>query len=153
MPSRRDLIRMSAEEVDAFLAGRHSMSVATVGPGGAIHLVAMWYGFLDGAPAFWTYARSQKVRNLERDPRCTCLVEAGEAYGDLRGVELVGRGEVLADRAAVLAVGRSVWERYTGPWDDAAAAAVAAVGAKRVAVRLDVERVVSWDHTKLGGTY
>ncbi|HEX8580836.1 MAG TPA: TIGR03618 family F420-dependent PPOX class oxidoreductase [Acidimicrobiales bacterium] len=153
MPSRRDLIRMSAEEVDAFLAGRHSMSVATVGPGGAIHLVAMWYGFLDGAPAFWTYARSQKVRNLERDPRCTCLVEAGQAYGDLRGVELVGRGEVLADRAAVLAVGRSVWERYTGPWDDAAAAAVAAVGAKRVAVRLDVERVVSWDHTKLGGTY
>ena len=153
MPSRRDLIRMSAEEVDAFLAGRHSMSVATVGPGGAIHPAAMWYGFHDGAPAFWTYARSQKVRNLERDPRCTCLVEAGQAYGDLRGVELVGRGEVLADRAAVLAVGRSVWERYTGPWDDAAAAAVAAVGAKRVAVRLDVERVVSWDHTKLGGTY
>lgn len=153
MPSRRDLIRMTGEEVDAFLAGRRSMSVATIGPGGAVHLVAMWYGFLDGAPAFWTYARSQKVRNLERDPRCTCLVEAGESYGELQGVELVGRGEVLADRDAVLAVGRSVWERYTGPWDEAAAGAVEAVGAKRVAVRVRVDRVVSWDHRKLGGIY
>lgn len=144
---------MTAGEVDAFLAGRHSMSVATVGPEGAVHLVAMWYGFLGGALAFWTYAKSQKVRNLERDPRCTCLVEAGSTYGELQGVELVGRGEVLADRDAVMAVGRSVWERYTGPWSDDAAAAIAVTGAKRVAVCVAVDRVVSWDHRKLGGAY
>lgn len=151
MPSRRDAVRMSPEEVDEFLAGRHTMSVATIGPAGDVHLVAMWYGFLEGAPAFWTYARSQKVRNLERDPRCTCLVESGGTYEELRGVELVGRGEVVTDRDRVLAVGRSVWERYTGPWTDEAMPALERVGAKRVAVRLDVARVVSWDHTKLGG--
>src|SRR5689334_3004870 len=101
MPSRRDLIKMTSAEADAFLTGRHSMSVATVGAEGRIHLVAMWYGFLDGAPAFWTYGRSQKIVNLRRDPRLTCLVETGETYDTLKGVELVGRGEVIDDPTVV----------------------------------------------------
>lgn len=151
--SRRDLIRMTDEEVRQFLDGRHTMNVATIGADGQPHLVAMWYGFLDDAPAFWTYGKSQKVQNLRRDPRITCLVETGDAYSELRGVELVGTGTVLDDRESVLAVGRSVYERYTGPFEGTALSVLEQMGAKRVAVRIDVAKVVSWDHAKLAGTY
>ena len=151
--SRRDQIRMTAEERDAFLRGRHTMSVATIGGDGRIHLVAMWYGFVGEQLAFWTYGRSQKIVNLERDPRMTCLVEDGEAYAELRGVELVGRGVVSRDRDVVQAIGESTWARYTGPVDDAAREAVAVVGAKRAAVLIEVDKIVDWDHTKLGGRY
>jgi general stress protein 26 len=111
-------------------------------------------GFLpDGDVAFWTYAASQKVKNLERDPRLTGLVETGERYDELMGVELVGTGAIVRDNDTVQAVGESVWERYNGPVDDQARAAVAAAGAKRAVVRVDVDEVVSWDHRKLGGRY
>ena len=151
--SRRDLIRMSSEEVDAFLQGRHTMNMATLNHDGTVHLVAMWYGFLDGAPAFWTYGKSQKVVNLRRDPRITCLVEAGEQYDELKGVELVGTARIVEDRDAVMAVGRSLFERYTGPWTDQAAAGVEMMGAKRVAIVVEPAKTVSWDHAKLGGAY
>jgi len=154
MPKRRTSIAMSDAEIDEYLHGRRTMNVASIGPDGRVHLVAMWYGFTgDGAPAFWTYGRSQKILNLQRDPRITCLVESGDEYAQLRGVELVGTAAILDDRDEVMAVGRSVFERYNGEWSEGAAAAVATMGAKRVAVRIDVEKVVSWDHTKLGGTY
>lgn len=152
--SRRDAIRMTDDEVDAFLAERHTMNVATLGPDGRPHLVAMWYGFFeDGTPGFWTYGRSQKVVNLRRDPRLTCLVETGESYGELRGVELVADGTVVDDREQVLAIGASVFDRYTGPYTPEARPALEQVGAKRVAVRIEVRNVVSWDHRKLGGRY
>lgn len=151
--SRRDQIRMTEAEVDEFLAGRRTMCVATNGPGGHPHVVAMWYGFHEGRPAFWTYAKSQKIANLRRDPRVTCLVEDGEEYGELRGVELVGTGRVLDDRPAVQAVGENVYQRYFGELDDNGRAAVEMMGAKRAVVVVDVERVVSWDHSKLGGSY
>ena len=153
MPSRRDLIRMTDDEVDEFLQGRHTLSVATMGADGGPHLVAMWYGFLDGALAFWTYGKSQKVVNLRRDPRITCMVEEGTSYDQLRGVELVGTGTVIDDRAAVLRLGESVHQRYNGPLDDDVRQLLVRMGEKRVAVGIDVERVVSWDHRKLGGTY
>ena len=152
--SRRDQITMSQDEVDELLRGRHTMNVATVNHDGRIHLVAMWYGyFADGALGFWTYGRSQKIKNLQRDPRMTCLVETGDEYAQLKGVELVGTGVVVEDGDAVMQIGRSVYERYTGPWSDAVAPAVEAMGAKRFAVRIEIEKVVSWDHTKLGGVY
>ena len=152
--SRRDLIKMTKAEVDEHLRGRHTMNVATLNHDGRIHLVAMWYGFFgDGALGFWTYSRSQKIKNLQRDPRLTCLVESGEEYAELKGVELVGTGVVVEDRAAVMEIGRSVFERYTGPWSDEVAPAVEAMGAKRFAVRIEIDDVVTWDHTKLGGTY
>ena len=151
--SRRDQIRMTPEEVDAFLHDVRTMNVATIGPDGRPHLAAMWYGFLDGAPAFWTYGKSQKIVNLRRDNRITCLVEAGTTYESLRGVELIGIGTILEDRESVMAVGRSVFERHTGPLSEAGLPGLEQVGAKRVAVRIDVEKVVSWDHTKLGGVY
>lgn len=154
MAKRRDLIRMTADEVREFLAERHTMNVATIGPDGHVHLVAMWYGFVDGRPAFETYTRSQKVLNLRRDPRITVLVEDGDTYDELRGVELVGRATVHEDRDTVMACAASVVERYF-PTDSAEDAHAIAEGlaAKRVAVVIDVERTVSWDHRKLAGGY
>jgi PPOX class probable F420-dependent enzyme len=125
-----------------------------VGPDGNVHLVAMWYGFLDGNPAFETYAKSQKVKNLERDPRITVLVEDGDRYEELRGVELVGRAVIHDDPDAVIAVAKSVVERYWSPKDEDEAAVMAAgLANKRVAIEVVPEKVVSWDHSKLGGTY
>jgi PPOX class probable F420-dependent enzyme len=144
---------MTDEEVDAFLDGRRTMNVATIGPSGAIHLVAMWYGFLEGAPAFWTYGKSQKILNLRRDPRLTALVEAGDQYEELQGVELVGRGTIVEDRERIMALGRNVFERYTGPYTDDVAPVLEQMGSKRLVVKVDVESVVSWDHRKLGGRY
>lgn len=148
---RRDLIRLGDEEVRAFLEGRHTMNVATINHDGSIHLVAMWYGFADGKPVFWTYAKSQKILNLQRDPRVTCLVESGDTYDELQGVELVGKGRVVTDRDEVMAIGREVYQRYFGPWSDEVAPVVEQMGAKRCGVVIDVERTVSWDHAKLAG--
>ncbi len=147
--SQRDLIRMTDDELGAFLAERHVMNVATIGADGRPHLVAMWYGFLAGALAFWTYGKSQKVANLRRDPRLSALVEDGDQYDDLRGAELVATGTILEDAASVMEVGASVYDRYQGGWSEAARPLVERMGAKRVAVRLEVESVVSWDHRRL----
>jgi PPOX class probable F420-dependent enzyme len=152
--SRRDQIVMTPEEIEAFLREQRTMSVATVGADGRPHVVAMWYGFIDGAPAFWTYGKSQKIVNLRRDPRLTCLVEAGEAYNELRGVELVADAQLIEDPAHVLAFGVQLTERYQGiQVSEATMPAIQKSAAKRVVVRLDVKRVVSWDHRKLGGVY
>jgi PPOX class probable F420-dependent enzyme len=150
---RRDLIRMTGKEQAAFLDGRHTMNVATVNHDGSIHLVAMWYGFVEGKPAFWTFRRSQKVVNLERNPQITALVETGDAYEELQGVELVGTATLVRDHDGVMAIGRSVFDRYVAPWTDEMQPHLEATGAKRVGVIIDVARAVSWDHRKLGGTY
>jgi PPOX class probable F420-dependent enzyme len=145
---RRD-IQLTPAEIDVLLHERRTMSVATVNHDGTIHMTAMWYGFVNGAPALWTYGASQKVRNLERDPRVTALVEGGEAYEEIRGVELVGRGEIIRDRDVVLEVGLEVYGRYRGELTDDVRPLVERMGAKRVVVRIDAERTVSWDHRKL----
>lgn len=140
---------MSEAEVHDFLRGPHHLQVATIGRDGRPHLVAMWYGFVDGALTLWTYGRSQKVVNLRRDPRVTCLAESGRDYDELKGVELLGRATIDDDPATVLAAGRSVLDRYRGPFADADRPLLERMSAKRVAVRIDVERVVSWDHAKM----
>ena len=140
---------MTDGEIAAFLQEPHHLHVATIGRDGQPHLVAMWYGFLEGAPALWTYARSQKVVNLRRDPRLTCMIESGLDYDELKGVELVGRATIFDDQETVLAVGASVFDRYRGPFTDEDHALLARMSAKRVAVRIDASRVVSWDHSKL----
>jgi PPOX class probable F420-dependent enzyme len=127
------------------------MNIATVAKDGRPHLVAMWYGFLDGSPAFETYAKSQKVLNLRRDPRITCLVEEGDAYEKLRGVELIGTADVIEEQEPLMEVARSVVTRYHGLTGPEAEMAAEILARKRVAVRVNVEKVVSWDHGKLGG--
>lgn len=152
--SRRDQIKMSEAEVEAFLEEQRTMSVATIGRDGRPHLIAMWYAILDGAPCFWTFAKSQKIVNLRRDPRITCMVEAGDEYSDLRGVELVGHAEMTEDEDEVLRFGVAQWERYQGiKVGEATLPAVKKMAAKRVVVKIIIERVVSWDHRKLGGAY
>ena len=154
MPKRRDLIRMTDDELDAFLHARQTMNIATFNHDGTIHLVAMWYGFYDGKPAFETFTKSQKIRNLARNPHITALIETGDEYNQLRGVELVGTATVTDDADVVMPVARSVVERYFGVEkpEDAEAVAIGLAN-KRSAVIINVDRVVSWDHTKLGGTY
>lgn len=148
--SRRDEIQMTSDEVEDFLQERRTMSVATLGPDGHPHLVAMWYGFLDGSPAFWTYGKSQKVANLRRDPRITVLVEAGDVYEELRGVQLRGTAEIIEDNDRVFEVGRGIYQRYQDDeLTEEAEERIRSQGKKRVAVRIDVADVVSWDHRKL----
>lgn len=155
MASKRSQIEMSESEVLAYLDEVRVMNIATNSPSGHPHLVAMWYAMVDGKPAFWTFGKSQKIMNIRRDPKITALVESGESYSELRGVELVGRARVIEDVEAIVRIGAAVAERYNGP------AAVSAPGmefirkqaGKRLGVVIDVEKIVSWDHTKLGGAY
>ncbi len=147
--NQRDLIRMTPEEVDAFLQQRLSMTMSTISADGSIHSVAMWYGFLEGAVAFETKAKAQKVKNLRRDPRLTCLVEAGETYDQLRGVSLVGTGEIIDGPERMWELGISVFERYNAPYTDEMKPFVEAMLHKRVVVKLHVDKTVTWDHRKL----
>ena len=148
--NQRAQVVMTAEEVDAFLAQQRTASVATLGPNGAVHLVAMWYAYRDGTVWLETKAKSQKVRNLRRDPAMSVLVEAGRTYDQLRGVAFEGRGSVVDDPAVVWDVCVDVFERYTGPYSEELRPFVEVMARNRVAVRLDVDRVRSWDHRKLG---
>jgi PPOX class probable F420-dependent enzyme len=145
---------MSESEVQVFLEEQRTMSIATIGRDGRPHVVAMWYAFLDGVPSFWTFAKSQKVVNLRRDPRITCMVEAGDTYDQLRGVELVARAEIIEDFAEVQRFGVAEFERYQNtPVTEALMPSVLRMANKRVVVKIHTERVVSWDHRKLAGTY
>ena len=146
---------MSDAEIHAYLAEQKILNVATIGPSGHPHLVAMWYEVLDGRPTFWTFAKSQKIANLRRDPKMTGLVESGDSYDQLRGVELIGRGRIIEDDAHVLAIGKAVAVKYNGPnaVSDAALPFIEAQARKRLGVAFEIERTVSWDHTKLGGAY
>lgn len=147
---QRDLIKMTPAEVDEFLKGRHTMSLCSVNHDGTIHAVAMWYGFVEGSIAFETKTKSQKVQNLRRNPTITCLVEDGESYEELRGVELVGRAEIIDDPDRMWELGVSVFERYNAPYTEELRPFVEAMLHKRVVIRVAVDRVVSWDHRKLG---
>ena len=148
--NQRALIKMTPDEVDALLRERRSMTMSTISPDGSIHSVAMWYGFLEGAVAFETKTKSQKVQNLRRDPRLTCLVEAGDTYDQLRGVTLIGTGEIIDDPDRMWELGVSVFERYNGPYSEELRPFVEAMLNKRVVVKLHVDKTVSWDHRKLG---
>lgn len=153
--SRRDQIRMTDDEIAAFLEASRTLQVASINADGTPHLVAMWFALDEqGRAGFWTYAKSQKIVNLRRDPRITVMVETGDAYEELRGVTIVGTATIVADHASVLAFGEQVFERYWGPiTDDAVREGVHTMGAKRVLVVIEPEKVVSWDHRKLAGVY
>ena len=155
MAGKRSQIMMTDEEVHAYLESERVLNVATIGPTGHPHLVAMWYAMVDGNAVFWTFGKSQKILNLRRDPKITALVETGEDYNELKGVELVGAGRVVEDFDEVLNIGISVARRYQGEAaaSDAARPFIEAQARKRLGVVIDVEHVVSWDHSKLGGAY
>jgi PPOX class probable F420-dependent enzyme len=152
--ARRDGVRMEDAEIGDFLAGNVKVQVASLGKDGAPHLTTLFYVVLDGRIAFWTYARSQKVRNLERDPRVSALVEDGTDYLELRGVSITGTARLVRDPDRVLEIGSAVAVRMVGAktLDDLGEVGrdlVEKQAAKRVAVIVHPVRVASWDHRKL----
>ena len=151
--NRRDSIRMSDEEIRAFLEEQRILQVATIDHDGWPHLVAMWYVLIHNQVVFWTYAKSQKAANLRRDARLTCLVETGERYDELRGVQIKGQAIIDDDRETVQRIGEAIWERYAGPLNDTTRQMVIAQAAKRVVIFVKPVEIVSWDHRKLGGGY
>lgn len=141
---------MTDTETATFLERSRIANLATLGRDGMPHLVAMWYALIDGEVWFETKAKSQKAVNLRRDPRVTVLVEDGHTYDTLRGVSIEGHAQIVDDADSIARVGISVWERYTGPYSDEVKPLVEQMMNKRIAVRVAVDRVRSWDHRKLG---
>jgi PPOX class probable F420-dependent enzyme len=148
--NQRTQIVMSDTEIADFVTQSRTGTLATVGAGGQPHLVAMWYGVVDGEIWLETKIKSQKAVNLRRDPRFTFMIEDGDTYDTLRGVSFEGTTEIIDDPDTIFRVGVSVWERYTGPYSDEMKPAVDMMMNKRVAVRLITTRTRSWDHRKLG---
>ncbi len=163
MASKRDLIKLTDEEVDAFLVEQRTVVVATNGREGWPHLMPLWYVLRPSGPNGaselwgWTFAKSQKTRNLERDARATLQVETGEQYQELRGVMLETQVTVHRNVEIVLGVGMEVFQRYTpgieGDLADEVVAMVRTQAEKRVAFQFVEQRRASWDHRKLGGVY
>jgi PPOX class probable F420-dependent enzyme len=153
MPSRRIQIEMTPDEVREFLAEKMVMQCATVGPRGLPHMVPLWFVASDAELRGWTYAKSQKARNLERDPRATLGFEDGVRYEELRGVMLECDVRMERDPAAVERFGLELFERYAGDLGPEIREMVAKQAQKRVGLTFVPYREVSWDHRKLGGVY
>lgn len=148
--NQRSQVEMTPEEITTFLASQRTANLVTLGPTGHPHAVAMWFALIDGTIWFETKAKAQKAVNLRRDPRVTVLVEDGLTYDTLRGVSFEGRAEIVDDPDALWAVGVNVWERYNSEYTEELKPLVELMLHKRIAVRLQVDRVRSWDHRKLG---
>jgi PPOX class probable F420-dependent enzyme len=146
---QRDRVAMTAQEAAAMLDGARKVQLATIGPDGTPHLVTMYYVMLAGQITFWTYRASQKARNLDRDPRITCLVESGEQYFDLRGVQVQGTAWRIEDPAEVRAIGRRIAAAMGGVPDQSLDEYVEHAARKRVGFAVEPRRVISWDHGKL----
>jgi PPOX class probable F420-dependent enzyme len=156
MPSRRDQITLSEAEQAEVLDSERVVVVSSIGPRGWPHSMPMWFVVRDGEIWVWSYAKSQKVRNLERDPRATLLVETGFEYVELRGIQIEAQAELVRDPDRVAEFGAELTIRYSEGIDSVegdAAAALRAQATKRVAIRFEPIRVATWDHRKLGGTY
>jgi PPOX class probable F420-dependent enzyme len=154
MAKRRDAMRMTDEEMWKFIEERKSLQVATLGRDGAAHLTTLWFAIVDGEIVFETFTKSQKIVNLKRDPRIAVLLEAGTEYSELRGVSINGKAELHSDPEVVHPYALAVMKRNQPDIPEAALDQVAKqLSSKRTAVIVKPERIVSWDHRKLGGTY
>jgi PPOX class probable F420-dependent enzyme len=154
MAGNRDAVKMSDEEVAVMLADNLKVQVASNGHDGVPHLTTLFYIVRDGKIAFWTYGRSQKIRNLERDPRVSALVEDGTDYFELRGVSISGRAELVRDYDAIFSIGAEVATRMVGAESfealgDFGRETVEKQAQKRVAVIIHPDHVASWDHRKM----
>jgi PPOX class probable F420-dependent enzyme len=149
--NQRAMIQMSDDEVAAFLDRSRTATMATIGPNGLPHLIAMWYGLVDGTVYIETKSKSQKATNLRRDSRIVVMVEAGDTYDQLRGVSIEGTAHLIEDTTddEYWAAAVSVFERYQGRYTDEMRPAVELMMNKRIVVRVDPQRTRSWDHRKL----
>ncbi len=156
--SRRDQIRLSDAEIRSFLEQKKTIILTSNGAGGFPHPMPMWFVLEpDGAIRMTTYVRSQKVKNLRRDPRVSLLVESGEEYEELKGVLFYGNAEVIEDVEQVidtlLAAAGTEAQGGDAEQQRAIREGMRKNASKRVLIRVKPERVVSWDHSKLGGVY
>jgi PPOX class probable F420-dependent enzyme len=154
MAGGRDAVRLSEDEVLGLLDDNLKVQVASIGPDGTPHLTTLFYVVRDGRIAFWTYGRSQKIRNLERDPRVSALVEDGVDYFELRGVSITGRAEIIRDRDEIYQLGSEVVTRMLSAESfeslgDFGRETVEKQATKRVGVVIHPDQVASWDHRKL----
>jgi PPOX class probable F420-dependent enzyme len=157
--SRRDQISMTDEEQKRFLASAQTIIINSIGPGGFPHPMPMWFAVEDdGAVVMTTFTKSQKILNLERDPRASLLVEDGTVYNELRGVVIYGKAELVRDKERVLDIlarvsSKSATGAGNAPNPEQLRGALMATVPKRTGIRIRPERIVSWDHRKLGGVY
>jgi PPOX class probable F420-dependent enzyme len=152
-PSSRNAVTMSDDEIEQFLVDNMKVQIATIGPDGSPHLTTLFYVVEDGLVAFWTYGRSQKVVNLRRDPRITCLIEDGEDYFELRGVTIQGKARLVEDYDEIRALGAKVAKRMAGDVDlgEFGDEIVEKQARKRVGIVVEPVKVASWDHHKMAG--
>ncbi len=157
--ARKD-ITMTDSEISDFLIGGHTLQVATLGRDGFPHLAPMFYVVHEGKVVFRSFTKSQKILNLRRDPKLTVLVETGLEYAELRGVMIKGRATLVTDRAYVLRIYGEISARYTITGSkpvaldaEALEAAFGRYAEKNTVVIVEPDRIISWDHTKLGGVY
>lgn len=151
MAAGRDAVKMTEQEVKDFLAEHMKVQVATIGPDGSPHLSTLFYDMFDGKIGFWTYGKSQKIKNLQRDPRVSCLIEDGEDYFELRGVSISGTAEVITDKDQIREIGTAVATRMVNGNDlgDFGRATVEKQVQKRYAVIIIPTKVATWDHRKM----
>jgi PPOX class probable F420-dependent enzyme len=156
MASRRDQIKLSEAEQRELLESERVVVVSSIGPRGWPHSTPLWYVPREGEVWIYTYAKSQKVRNLERDPRATLLLETGREYAELRGVMVEAEAEIHRGIETVYPLAEELTLRYAEGLQSVegeAREALRAQARKRVAVRFAPRRTASWDHRKLGGRY
>jgi nitroimidazol reductase NimA-like FMN-containing flavoprotein (pyridoxamine 5'-phosphate oxidase superfamily) len=149
---------MTEEEVMEYLERESLLILGTSTSSGAPHMVPMGYIMLGGNPVVWSFPKAQKIMNLRRDPKVSALVHGGNSYADFRGVEIVGAARLIEDYDEVFAIGKAMATRHRVAAGDAIVKGeelefVRAQSVKRVAVEIQIEEIVSWDHRKLGGAY
>jgi PPOX class probable F420-dependent enzyme len=156
MPSRRDQIKLTEEEQQDLIDNERIVVVSSLGPRGWPHMMPLWYVPRHGEIWIWTYAKSQKVKNLERDPRATLLIETGIEYQELRGVQIEAEAELIRDIDRIVDYAKDLTIRYSEGIESVegdAAAGLRAQAPKRVAIHFHPRRIATWDHRKLGGAY
>jgi len=154
--SRRDQITLTEEEQLELLDQERVVIISSLGPRGWPHSMPMWFVVRDGDIWCWTYAKSQKVKNLERDPRATLLIETGHEYQELRGIQIEAEAELIRDTDEVFEFAKLLTVRYAEgltELPEGADVALRAQAPKRVAMHFKPVRTATWDHRKLGGGY
>jgi PPOX class probable F420-dependent enzyme len=153
MPKRRDQVAMTDGELQDFIESQKTIQVATINKDGTPHLVPLWFAVVDGDIVLETFTKSQKVVNLERDPRMTVLLEAGKAYEELRGATIYAEAELIKDVDRVHDLHMAVLTRNTDIPVETLDKVSRGMAPKKTAIVVKVKRCFSWDHRKLGGTY
>jgi PPOX class probable F420-dependent enzyme len=153
MPKRRDQVSMNEEEQRAFIESQRTIQVATLNRDGTPHLIPLWFALIDGDIVLETFTKSQKVKNLERDPRITVLLEAGQQYQELRGVTIYGEAQLVTEVERVHELHMAVLRRNTEFDEETLEKVTRSMASKKTAIVVKEKRSFSWDHSKLGGVY